>query len=468
MKNILLKIIFSFIVIVILFSIISNGNYIRYQSSQDVSEILLQRNTLSQGKDAFFPVTIQKEESCEGYTLLNILYFGTVLIDMDGNLIHKWSPLDPQPAKMLPDGSIIMGKGYRLCGFSSSEFRTLEEINWNGTITWSFNGWENERARQHHDFEREGNPVGYYAPGQDFVSHGKTMVLAHQNIINTSISRRPLIDEVIYEVDWNGNLTGFEWHASDHFNQMGFDNKTKHGIYVNPGILGDGDWLHMNSMSSLGDNIWYSTDPINYSYFNPQNIIVSSRNTNLIAIISKETGDIVWKVGPAYPKNTENGKKLDQLIGAHHAHMIPKGLPGEGNILVFDNGGSAGYGYFGMPNHMRRWSRVIEFNPVTLDIVWQYSHIKLNWLFPRSGENHRFFSYYVSSAQRLPNGNTLITEGSNGRVFEVNNKSEIVWEYKTPTRIQQLYRAYRIPPEWVPGNPSRYAFWEDNNTIKIT
>ena len=86
----------------------------------------------------------------------------------------------------------------------------------------------------------------------------------------------------------------------------------------------------------------------------------------------------------------------------------------------------------------------------------------LNWFFPRSGQNHHFMSWYISGAQRLPNGNTLITEGDNGRVFEVSYDSkDIVWEYISPSRAHDIYRAYRIPPEWVPGNPAGYPFWED-------
>ncbi len=459
MKSKLIKIIIGFIVICTISSIICSGDYNKYKNPPNISQIKLQSDYFIKYQQNFFPISIYKEGCCDGYTLLNNLYFGTLLIDMNGKIIHRWGPLDPQPAKMLPDGSIIKGRGAKIHGFSCSDFGILEQIDWSDNVTWSFNDWDEERARQHHDFEREGNPVGYYAPDQNFIDYGKTLILAHKNIINKSISRITLIDEVIYEVDWNGSLTGFQWNASDHFDQMGFDNKTKHGIYVNPGILCDGDWLHVNSMSTLGDNIWYLLDPINYSYFNPQNIIISSRNTNFIAIISRNTGDIVWKVGSNY-SNNDFGAKLGQLIGPHHAHMIPKGLPGEGNILVFDNGGLSGYGYFGMPSNFRLWSRVIEFNPISFEIVWQYSHIRVNWWFPRTGENHRFFSYYVSSAQRLPNGNTLISEGANGRVFEVTNSSEIVWEYFTPFRIPQLYRAYRIPPEWVPGNPSGYEPWE--------
>ncbi len=404
-------------------------------------------------------VVIASEGCCDGYTLLS-RETTTVLIDMNGTIIQRWPSVFPQPAKMLPGGFVIAGDNFRFVGIGCGDFSSLNEYDWNGSIVWSCQGWEDGRARQHHDFQREGNPVGYYAPGQDFIPQGRTLVLAHQSVLNTSISWRSLKDDVIYEVDWNGTLTGFEWSACEHFNQFGFTAETKHGMFINPGILEDGDIFHMNSMSLLGPNKWYTMDPVTYACFNPENIIISSRHTNLAAIIGRDTGDIVWKIGPEYSQDTVEGRKLGQLIGLHHAHMIPQGLPGEGNILLFDNGGWSGYGYFGMPRYIRLYSRVIEFNPVTLDIVWEYQHFSWRLWFPRNGENHRFYSSIMSSAQRLPNGNTLITEGTNGRVFEVTNSSKIVWEYVAPTRIQQLYRAYRVPPEWVPGNPSGYALWE--------
>ncbi len=63
--------------------------------------------------------------------------------------------------------------------------------------------------------------------------------------------------------------------------------------------------------------------------------------TNIIAITDKESGKIVWQVGPDYDRNPAL-REIGWIIGQHHAHMIPRGLPGEGNILVFDNGGFAG------------------------------------------------------------------------------------------------------------------------------
>jgi hypothetical protein len=75
---------------------------------------------------------------------------------------------------------------------------------------------------------------------------------------------------------------------------------------------------------------------------------------------------------------------------------------------------------------------------------------------------YRFYSGFISSAQRLPNGNTLITEGAKGRIFEVTREREIVWEYVSPfffstnpmfNPTNQIYRAYRLPYEWVSQLP---------------
>ena len=116
--------------------------------------------------------------------------------------------------------------------------------------------------------------------------------------------------------------------------------------------------------------------------------------------------------------------------------MIPKGLPGEGNLLVFDNGGEGGYGNpnpsapTGNNNAHRDYSRVLEFDPITLEIIWQYTPLEAgNLLFTDAS---KFYSSYISSAQRLPNGNTLITEGSDGHLIEVTPEHEIVWEYVNP------------------------------------
>ena len=104
-----------------------------------------------------------------------------------------------------------------------------------------------------------------------------------------------------------------------------------------------------------------------------------------------------------------------------------------------------------------------EFNPVTMQVVWEYYGRAIGYAESHSLA-HYFFSPAISNAQRLPNGNTLITEGDGGRVFEVTPDCETVWEFinpdyswpgldssiKNPRMTNMVYRAYRIPYEYVP------------------
>ena len=102
----------------------------------------------------------------------------------------------------------------------------------------------------------------------------------------------------------------------------------------------------------------------------------------------------------------------------------------------------------------RDYSRVLEINPVTLQIVWQYSPKEAGLVVPFSS-NH-LYSPLISGAQRLPNGNTMITVGMDGRILEVTRACELVWEYVSPycysayPGLNEVYRAYRYPYDYVP------------------
>jgi len=403
--------------------------------------------------------------TCDGYTLISPREeYHPILIDMQGQIIHEWS-IYGFPAKMLPTGILIgsnvTNEKFNIFNRKGTLYKYVLKEEWNNSITWEFNNWTDEWAFQHHDFHLVGNPV-YYSPVHETNIDGKILILARlEKMYNKSISWCPFQDDVIYEVDSNSNLTGFEWHSNDHYDEMGFDIISKIGLYLCPAGQG---WLHLNTCAEVGNNKWYQQG---YEQFSPENIITCSRHANLIFIINKTTGKIDWKIGPNYYKDPD--KKLGQIIGPHCAHIIPEGLPGEGNMLIFDNGGFAGYGLFGglfnfPKRYYRNYSRIIEFNPITLDIVWEYTEIKdQNFSL---GNKENFFSWIISSVQRLPNGNTLIVEGTTGRIFEVNNEKEILWKYEYKNAgiapwNKWVYRAYRIPPEWVPGNPSGYTLWED-------
>lgn len=410
------------------------------------------------------------EKAWSGYTIFQAAEVGALLIDMSGKEVHLWEGLRGFPNKILPGGFVTGSTKERDPKYGFQDEADLVQVDWDGNIVWSFSRYEliNDpsyepqwMARAHHDYQREGSPVGYYAPGlEPKTSGGRTLILAHKNVSQPEISDKILLDDTIIEVDWEGNII-WEWAVSDHFEELGFDEAAKNVLFRDPngrhfGNDTGGDWMHINSASWVGPNKFYDAGD---DRFHPDNIIWDARESNITAITDRQTGKIVWQLGPDFSK--PEVKHLGWIIGQHHAHIIPRGLPGEGNLLVFDNGGWAGYGLpnpaspYGQKNAVRDHSRVLEINPVTLEIEWQYTPTEAGYLAPL--DSYRFYSPYISSAQRLPNGNTLINEGADGRVFEVTREHELVWEYISPYKNKRnsnmVYRAYRVPYEWIPQLP---------------
>ncbi|WP_243547099.1 aryl-sulfate sulfotransferase [Pseudodesulfovibrio tunisiensis] len=411
-------------------------------------------------------VQYQPDKCFNGYTLIG----GGMprLVDMNGNLVHAWTGANGFPAKMLPGGQILT-TGERWQGYIDDGI-SVKQLDWDNNIVWEYR--KNLKvdkdpgnpslgkmwiSTQHHDLQHKGNPV-YYVPDHKYQKHnGKTLILGHKWHVNRKLSDHLLMDDAIFEIDENGRIL-WQWTASDHFDEFGFDQaarKAIRGWEPKPGAEKNGfDWWHQNCATYLGPNPWYDRGD---QRFHPDNIILDSREANVLCIISKRTGKVVWRLGPDYVHGED--AKVGQIIGPHNTHMIPRGLPGEGHVMVYDNGGQAGYGE---PNAMgpdgiatvhRFYSRVVEIDPMTREVVWEYSiksHRKPWKLF-----GHTVFSPFISSAQRLPNGNTLICEGASGRFIEVTREGEIVWEYISPypgniPGTNYVYRAYRVPYEWAP------------------
>jgi hypothetical protein len=178
--------------------------------------------------------------------------------------------------------------------------------------------------------------------------------------------------DVLVEVDADGRRI-WEWRAWEHL-----DPDREVIELGNPGH----EWTHGNTIVPLeGDRV-----------------LVSFRNISVVAIIDKPSGEMVWRLGD------------DVLAQQHDANLLPNG-----HILIFDNGASRRFMGQG-------FSRVIEVDPSTNAIVWEY----------RDKPVLNFFSPNISGARRLPNGNTLITEGRFGRIFQVTPECEVVWEYVSP------------------------------------
>ncbi|PKB79307.1 MAG: aryl sulfotransferase, partial [SAR202 cluster bacterium Io17-Chloro-G9] len=154
-------------------------------------------------------------------------------------------------------------------------------------------------------------------------------------------------------------------------------------------------------------------------------VMVSFRNLSTVGIIDKKSGDFTWLLG------------YDTLSQQHDPSLLSNG-----NILIFDNGSHRQSDP--MPS-----SRVIEVDPKSNDIVWEY----------HDTPNFNFFSPYISGARRLPNGNTLITEGSFGRIFQVTTDGQVVWEYVNPhfhpdpdgVEVNSVFRALHYQAHEIPN-----------------
>ena len=400
-----------------------------------------------------------------GYTVLSLL--GTqavVVIDMNGKVVKQWDGFNNSaggPARVLPNGDVIAASGARPMRQESLE---LVQQDFDGKPIWSFtrneeiqtnDGKTTWALRQHHDWQREDYPAGYYSP--EFTparSGSNTLILTHTDHRQPQVADVMLQDDRLIEVSPTGEIV-WQWVAGDHIGELGFDEKARAAIRgARAGGGGRGgagagafDWLHLNSATYLGPNRWFDAGD---KRFAPNNVIISSREASLLAIVARD-GSIVWRLGPNFLESDAT-RAIGQMIGQHHAHFIPKGLPGAGNLLVFDNGGPSGYGEpspiapNGVGVYARPSSRVLEIDPVTLKLIWSYT------------APGQFFSTNISGAQRLPNGNTLVTQGAGGRIFEVTGDRRIVWEYMNPMfagarSSNAVYRAYRIPYTWISQLP---------------
>ncbi|GLK60293.1 MULTISPECIES: aryl-sulfate sulfotransferase [Azotobacter] len=385
-----------------------------------------------------------------GHVLFAALDQRSYLIDLEGRVVNRWDYYG-QPTALI-DPAVNGGrKGHVLVRYelrrqqdpralgNGLNVHAIAELDWHGRPIWI---WGDQApggsARQHHDWQR--------------LANGNTLLLANRLQRIPGFRLDESIDDIIYEVDPQGRVV-WQWLASEHLQEFGFTpeqlelvRNTEHA-----------DYLHLNNLKVLGPNKWHEQGD---ARFHPDNLIIDSREANFIAIVDKRSGKVVWNLGPNYPRLTRENqfsprlpRPVDQLAGLHDAHLIPLGLPGAGNLLVFDNQGGSGY----PPVHLgvMPGSRVLEIDPIDGQIVWQYSALD-------SGQPvWSFYSSFISSARRLPNGNTLIDEGMTGRIFQVTSDGEIVWEYISPyfgdffggCRSNFVYRAQPVPFDWVPDDP---------------
>ena len=381
----------------------------------------------------------------EGYTLFSSGGTKkTYLIDMLGNVVHTWEhKTDPGLHFVLLKNGHILGNTRSSSDKSQGEdgaeggestqgnnveitfggvVKGLVELDWDGNVVWEFEP-DTSKAALHHDFVRmpNGNTLTNaweMIPYEEAIAAGRR---AEQT------TEKGVATDVIYEIDPEGNIV-WKWSAWEHRGSNSkFHLDVNYITYVLPEYAGDNpDWTHFND--------------IDYDPATDQ-ILVDSREFGEIYIIDHKTGDILYRWGnpSAYgagdpPTFTTPGDQI--LFGPHDAHWIKEGLPGAGNILIFNNGWA---------RPPITYSSVIEMDPNTGDIVWEY----------KSKAETGFASHHISGAQRLPNGNTFICSGNWGHLFEVSPEGEVVWEYINPATNDG-------PKNWLEDN----AFPGENVTFR--
>ncbi len=346
--------------------------------------------------------TIYKPDPCSrGYNLIS----GTgivKLVSMNGEIVHRWE-LDTTRYKGFIHRARLLENGRLMLLFGAGETNSrVVEFDWDGTETWSYEPVH----PAHHDFW----PT---AEGTVLLICTIPVPDAYRERITDPARRQADVihgDELI-AVDRAGQVV-WRWLQHEHM-----DINWCNPIPANRDWVGGphnntiADWTHTNTIQALPENKWYDAGD---QRFKPGNILQSLRQLDTINIVDKESGNIVWSYTGDY-----NGG----MSGQHEPHMIEKGLPGAGNIIVFDNGASP---YKDLAHC--GCSYVLEIDPSDNSLVWVYD------------DGHRFHARFTANCQRLPNGNTLILESLCRRLFEVTPQKEIVWEYILTDPAQRVYR----------------------------
>ena len=390
-----------------------------------------------------------------GYTLFAPMQATTTyLIDMDGQVVHSWD--NPNTAGscvyLLEDGTIMRPYYQENLVFPGTHGGILQKIAWDGTVVWEFD-YSNSEYHQHHDVEvlPNGNilMVAYeYKTLAEAVAAGRNPA---------TMNRDYLFPETIIEVEPVGTHDGnivWEWHVWDHLIQDYDSGQTNFGVVADhPELLNlnytsnyNADWIHANSVAYNEE-----FDQIIISADNMSEIWVIDHSTTTAEAAghtggtSGKGGDLLYRWGnpQVYGAGTSSDRKF---YNQHDAKWIDAGSPGAGNILVFNNG-------LGRPDDS--YSSVEEIVP-PVDAGGNYSLVpgaaygppEPTWIY---SDPANFMSGYISGAQRLPDGNTLICEGGSGTFFEVTMAGETVWSYINlfPDSVHTIvFKVQRYAPEY--------------------
>jgi len=387
-----------------------------------------------------------------GLTIISLrTTFDSYLIDMDNNVVKTWHGADvpTELAYMLPDSSVL-----RPCRVPDAGGRggRIQRIDANDVVVWDYL-FANINFLQHHDIEPMPNGNVLLVAWErhtmeDCIQAGRQVLEGDMKIT--------YLAEIEPDGPTGGNLV-WEWRAWDHLVQDADPTKDNFGVVedhpelidINFGGFGGATWLHANAVDYNEE-----LDQIVFSARESSELYVIDHSTTTAEAAGHEGGrwghggDILYRWGN--PQVYGRGDVSDQVIwSAHGVVWIDEGLPGAGNIMVFNNGDH--------PNPVDDMSSVEEILPpqsepgvYLIEPDQPFGPANAEW---RYGDIPGFFSRTLGGAYRMPNNNTLICEGTEGRVFEVNRDGTVVWAFlgvapvhRAPRYWESLSAAPESPP----------------------
>ena len=256
--------------------------------------------------------------------------------------------------------------------------------------------------------------VGFYHHDLDVDAEGTIHVLTHEiGVVPRIHPTRKTFEDFVVRVSPDGEILG-------QFSLLQALEKSPYASLLEKADPAREDVFHTNTIEVLDGSLRH-VSPL----FREGNLLVSLWGLDTIAIVDPKRERVVWA-----------------LLGMWHRQHEPILLE-SGNMLVFDN--------MGHRDGESTWSKVVEIDPFTQEIVWSYE----------GSEANDFYSELCGSSSRLSNGNTLITESLSGRAFEVTPDGDEVWRWASPYRagpngegVAVLMEVIRLEPGfplgWLP------------------
>jgi hypothetical protein len=418
----------------------------------------------------------------------------TYLLNKNGEVVHVWnSDLNSMDSYLQPNGHLIrLERDENFPTFAAGgQAGRIREYDWDGNILWNFK-YYSETELIHHDIEvmPNGNilAISYEAlTPKEVIALGKDS----QHIPKAGVWLDKIIE--IQSTKPEGGKIVWEWHMKDHLVQDLDDTKANYGVVAeNPrkinintpsGEAGppmtQEQVDHMKQMGMMTSNATVDnqgsdlthTNAISYNP-NLDQIVISVPGFSEIMVVDHSTstteakgstggkaghgGDLLYRWGNSV--NYGRGTKEDQrLFGQHDVRWIPKGYPGEGKLMVFNNdirnpenklpsmwaalGGATSPEMNVAVGDIGNYSAIYEW-AIPKDSEGNYSMMdggafgpdQPDWSY-MAPDKYSFYSAFISGAHRLKNGHTLITQGMQGRFFEIDANKEVVWEYWNPYKF---------------------------------